>query len=505
MATAQTEVVVIGSGFGGSVVAARLQEGGAKVTLLERGPWWDSVPTRSMGIAQRTAFPRGAALFTRALRSLTHPLLPWGKTEINRRGLFEVYIAKGMEVVCTAGVGGGSHVYSGLHRRPARHDFWDNHVDDLSEASMAAHYDAFLTRVGSSRPTPANQPPHGAAAIYADHPHFAPVVPKDEVRVGFAFPQDPKAARLLKTSAGIERWEADYTTGDHGFLGAPSGSKSTMDFIYLAPAMQKGLDVRAMSEVVSITRQKVHGKRFRVDYMDLVTKTRAAIECDHVFVGAGTMNTLRLLLESRDIHGGLSGMPDLGKRFSGNGDIRGFWDLNDQSRDYSEGIPSKGAIRLRDPNWPQVGIGRNNMPSINSYPFPAFIKNRFKRGMVVSGMGADAMDGTALIRNGKFAIDFDPSHSPIYGDIHRVMMQMAKLSGRPIYAGRRPSTVHPMGGACLGRTQAGGVIGSGGEVHGIEGLYVADGSAFPMPTAAPPTLSIGAWGENVAACFLNTK
>lgn len=502
MAADATEVVVIGSGFGGSVSAARLVEGGAKVTVLERGPWWDTVPVRSMGIANRTAFPRGLSLFRRALRAVHHPLLPGGSLRISRTGLLEVYVSRGMEVICSSGVGGGSHVYSALHRRPARPDFWDGHCDGLDEATMAPHYAAFLARVGSARPGPSNTPPHGALKLYGDHPHFAPVVPKDEVRVGFLFPRDPANPQLVTTEAGISRWETDYGSGDHGFLGAPSGSKSTMDFIYLGPALRHGLDVRPLSEVVAITAQPGAARRFRIDYVDHGARRRSAIDADHVFLGAGTLNTLRLLLQSRDVHGGLPAMPHLGRRFSGNGDIRGFWDLNTPDTDYTEGIPSKGAIRLRDESRPQVGIGRNNMPSVDAYPFPRSVRQRLKRGMVVSGMGEDAMDGTASIAGGRFRIDFDPANSPIYGRIYEVMQEMARLSGRPVYAGRRPSTVHPMGGACLGRLETGGVVGANGEVHGVPGLHVVDAAAFPRPTAAPPTLSIGAWAENVAARFL---
>ncbi|MDF1855733.1 GMC oxidoreductase [Pseudooceanicola sp.] len=502
MGSDSTDAVVIGSGFGGSVTAARLAESGVQVTVLERGPWWDTVPVRSMGIKDRTPLPRGISLFARAMRSVYHPLLPWGRTRINRKGLFEVYYSRGMEVVCSSGVGGGSHVYSALHRRPARPDYWDGHCPDLNEASMAPHYAAFVARVGSTRPGPDNAPPHSAMEIYSNHPEFTPVVPKDEVRVGFRFPEDPANPKLTQTEAGIERWETDYSTGDHGFLGAPSGSKSTMDFVYLGPAIRKGLEVRALCEAISISAQTGGGRRFRVDYFDHNQRVRATIEADNVFLGAGTMNTLRLLLESRDRYHGLSGMPNLGKRFSGNGDIRGFWDLNDQDRDYSEGVPSKGAIKLRDESLPQVGIGRNNLPSVNSYPFPKFIRERLKRGMVVSGMGEDAMDGVATSEGRRFRIHFDPSNSPIYRQIHDALMEMGRRSGRRIYAGKTPATVHPMGGACVGEADAGGVIAANGEVHGVPGLYVVDAAAFPRPTASPPTLSIGAWAENVAARFL---
>ncbi len=500
-----TDVVVIGSGFGGAVTAARLAEAGVKVTLLERGPWWDTVPTRSMGIETRTPLPRGLRLLSHSIRSTYHPLLPWGRTRINRKGLFEVYVSKGMEVVCASGVGGGSHVYSAIHRRPLRPDYWDGHCDDLSERTMAPHYEAFIKRVGSSRPDPENAPPHTAVKMYSDHPDFAPVIPKVDMRVGFLFPRDKSNPKQVTTEHGVERWETDYSTGDHGFLGAPSGSKSTMDIVYLAPALNHGLDVRAMSEVISISATPNGPRRFRVDYHDHTGRKRRAIDADNVFVGAGTMNTLRLLLESRDRHGGLSGMAHLGKRFSGNGDIRGFWDLNTQGTDFTEGMPSKGAIMLRDDQWPRVGIGRNNMPSVDAYPFPKMLRERLKRGMVVSGMGADAGDGVAMIKNGKFRIDFDPSNSPIYAQIYDAMMEMARLSGRKIYAGRRPSTVHPMGGACAGRAEAHGVIGADGQVHGNPGLYVVDAAAFPAPIAAAPTMSIGAWAENVAARFIKAN
>lgn len=500
----ETDAVVIGSGFGGSITAARLAESGVRVTLLERGPWWDTVPTRSMGIAQRTPFPRGLRLFTHSVRSAYHPLLPWGPTLFNRKGLFELYFSKGMEVVCASGVGGGSHVYSAVHRRPAAPDYWDGLCDDLDEASMAAHYQSFIERMGSTKPGPENRPPHTALATYHNDPDFEAAVPTVDVRTGFLLPQDPQNPRLRTTGAGVQRWETDYRTGDHGFLGAPSGSKSSVDITYLAPALGKGLSVKDMCEVIAIEKIAETGMRFEVRFRDHNDRRRKTIRAANVFVGAGTMNTLRLLLESRDTHRGLSGMPHLGRRFSGNGDIRGFWDLNAKGQDFTQGMPSKGAVLLRGEGQPRIAVGRNNMPSVDAYPFPGFMRERLKRGLVVSGMGADAMDGVASLRNGRFSIHFDPANSPVYRKIFETMQEMARRSGRKVYVSPRPSTVHPMGGACVGRPDEGGVVGSDGQVHGIAGLYVVDAAAFPAPTAAPPTMSIGAWAENVSSRFTGT-
>ena len=64
VSTRTVDVVVIGSGFGGSIAANRLAATGMEVLLLERGPWRDTLPIRSLGIEAREPLPCGWRVMT---------------------------------------------------------------------------------------------------------------------------------------------------------------------------------------------------------------------------------------------------------------------------------------------------------------------------------------------------------------------------------------------------------------------------------------------------------
>jgi cholesterol oxidase len=69
---------------------------------------------------------------------------------------------------------------------------------------------------------------------------------------------------------------------------------------------------------------------------------------------------------------------------------------------------------------------------------------------------------------------------------------------------KRVITVHPLGGAPMGRHADEGVCDPYGEVHGYPGLYIADGAALPGPVGANPSLTIAALADRMSTRLLET-
>ena len=65
----------------------------------------------------------------------------------------------------------------------------------------------------------------------------------------------------------------------------------------------------------------------------------------------------------------------------------------------------------------------------------------------------------------------------------------------PHYLLNRVITVHSLGGCPMGDDPDQGVVDRFGQVHGVPGLYVADGAVMPGPVGANPSLTIAAFAR----------
>ena len=487
----QPDIIVVGSGFGGAVMASRLVEAGWKVVLLERGPWRDTVAVRAAGIEARKPLPRTGGMLS-VLRSLRPPKGPRRGVRLNKYGYLEMWIGDGIKVPCTSNVGGGSHIWAALLER-APQGFWNDRATGLSDATLAPHYDRVAQELKGVEPPDASAIPNHADHAWSNEGCFAPLEAGGQPLMGILFPDADGKLAAVTDENGIVREPLDVNRAN-GMFGSPGASKSTVDALFLLPALRNGLIVRDMHEVRRVSAGNSGG--WIVEARDLRSGRNVTLDAPKLAVCAGTMNTNALLLGSRDT-GGLTGLPALGTRLSANGDLIGNWPA--QSRDTTIGPPSFGRVKIRGHEDSAYVILAAGEPP----PLPGFLgkgaKRKAGRFVDLVAMSQDAADGRIWSDNGRIRFAFDLEGSASYAAAMRAMDAVAEASGRPVqYPKNEVFTAHPAGGCRISDNRAEGVVDGSGQVHDHPGLYVADASVFPQPVGVPPSLSIAAWASHVA-------
>jgi cholesterol oxidase len=349
-------------------------------------------------------------------------------------------------------------------------------------------------------------------------------------------------------------------------LGCNYGSKNTLDHTYLSAAQHAGADIRVRHEVKGFRPLgSDEGGGYEVTYVvhtgqdgepavDLPLHT---IECERLVLAAGTFGSSYLLLRNRAALPGLSDA--LGTRFTGNGDLLGFVMEAAQGEVGRQLAANTGpvitcAIRVGDEVDADGSTGRGHYIEDAGYPvFGAWLAEttgalgtvgraaRFATGRLVGalgdsdatsvgadlalllgdarltstslpllGMGRDVPDGVLRLREGRLEVDWTTETSLEYfNGVRGTMRTIAEQLGgtyadNPLWWVKRVITVHPLGGAPMGRHDREGVCDSYGEVYGHPGLYVLDGSLLPGPVGANPSLTIAAVADRAATHLLET-
>lgn len=489
------DTIVVGSGFGGSVMAARLAQAGASVLVIERGPWWG----QDDGDA-RTPFPRGARLG----RFLRNVRVNRGRRSreivLSRRGLFELHGFDGLWTLGASGVGGGSLVYANGQGVPTS-DYWDVFPPELSSEDMAPHFkraDEVL------RPTELPGWEHRrsdfAAALRASG--TGEVGP---VELAVTFGRDPSAPVTVRNDAGVAQ-QTCRQCGDC-VLGCPHRSKNTLDLTYLPLALRAGAVIRPMSEVTSIA--SVSGGH-RVRWVDHRNGAAEYAEARRLVLAAGTLNTLRLLFAAR-AEGLLGPLPKaLGNRFSPNGDYASLlWRV-------ASGAAPRGAVfnAVRcsiDQGSDGLFLGEASAP-VGSLPMPGALRRRLEESRFIFALGRDNGTATAWFDGRSVRSDAGRAIDPDYfAHVERVSRALADsyaprrtLTNIP-FGGGSPTvaTTHTLGGAAMARRHEEAVVDHTGQVRGHPGLYVADGSILAAPPGVPPSRTIVAMAERIAAIAID--
>lgn len=107
--------------------------------------------------------------------------------------------------------------------------------------------------------------------------------------------------------------------------------------------------------------------------------------------------------------------------------------------------------------------------------------------------------------SGRPVLDYDPGRVPEAVAEHRRLVGtlQRQLLGLGYVAATKPisitGTAHACGTLVTGRDPATSVVDAHGRVHGLDNLYVADGSVLPRSSRVNPALTIYAWGLRLAS------
>ncbi|WP_435974484.1 GMC oxidoreductase [Streptomyces sp. Qhu_M48] len=283
------DVLVVGSGFGGSVTALRLTEKGYRVGVLEAG-----------------------RRFTRA----TLPKNSWDLKNflwapaLGLYGIQRIHLLGNVMVLAGAGVGGGSLNYANTLYVPLKAFFDDPQWKDITdwEDELRPYYDQARRMLGVRlNPTTTPSDVHLKAAAQAmgigDTFHMAPV--------GVFFGDGDDGDGTAKAKPGGE--VADPYFGGAGpsrractecgecMTGCRHGAKNTLNENYLHLAEKAGATVHPMTTVVTVTEDSRGGFAVKTLPTDQRRKGKGrTFTARRVVIAAGTYGTQTLLHRMRD-------------------------------------------------------------------------------------------------------------------------------------------------------------------------------------------------------------
>jgi cholesterol oxidase len=558
------DAVIVGSGFGGSVTAARLAEAGWRVCVLERGK--DYPPT---------SFPRTPLEMKRNF---------WNP-RAGMQGMFDVWHFDGIDAICASGLGGGSLIYANVFLRKderwfVKEDLATGGYEDwpVTRADLDPHYDEVERRIGVQR-FPFERSPYDRTLKTIAYRDAAQRLELDwslpPLAVTFANEgMAPVPGEPITEAAPNLHGRARLTCQLCGEcdIGCNYGSKNTLDYTYLSQAWRAKAELRTRCEVRSFTPREKGG--YEVHYVfhdpaaegrptDTGALPRQVLTCEHLILSAGTLGTTWLLLRNKDALPALSDR--LGRGFSSNGDLLTFALCCKREDAAGKRVPrdidpSRGPVitsAIRMPDVLEGGDGRGFYLEDAGYPVfgswamqmlegpDAILKDiprllhhawNFLHGrhhseiggllatllgdtelasgaLPLLGMGRDIPDGTmSLEKDGLLEVDFDKDGaSKAYFDRVRDLSRKIadELGGdfeeNPMWYADRVITVHALGGCRMGDSAREGVVDPFGRVFGHRGLHVADGSVMPGPVGPNPSLTIAALADRFAEKIIEER
>jgi cholesterol oxidase len=485
-----SEVIVIGSGFGGSVAALRLAQKGYRVTVLETG--------------RRFADEEFASRPWQLHRMLWAPRL-------GLHGILRIRLRRNLLAISGAGLGGGSLAYAGVHYRPDEDAFqepgWPAGVDWAGE--LAPYFDVAermlgtTTVPGQARPGAGERVLHeiGEALGARAHP----------VRAGIHFgpPQQMLADPYF---AGQGPARTGCTLCGSCVTGCRQGAKNTLTKNYLHLAEQLGARLRPMTTVTALSPRPGGGWTVRTAPSTPGRRRAETLSADHVVLAAGAWGTTELLHRAR----AAGALPDLslalGTRVCTNRGVP--LAAAAPHFDVGPGIAISSAVRPTPSTLVQLcRVGPGTAPlaaafaSLTGPPGPGQTPpaRRFEQHTaLLFAMERSNSVLTSRYRRGRLTF-ITPDNTkptslrmPAAEDVARAYA--SQIGGRaytwwPSRLLRMPVTVHQLGGCPLGEDPQTSVADLQHRVHGYPTLHLSDASVITANLGVNPSLTITAMAE----------
>ena len=517
------DVIVVGSGYGGGVAAARLARAGKSVCVLERGREFltGEFPSR---------FPD-----LRREMQVSGPRLKSGVPT----ALYDVRAGADIHVLVGCGLGGGSLINAGVALRPDARVFADEvWPGQIRQDGLLDEGYARARRWLRPNPAPRARAMTKFKALETASAALGqpPIVP--DVCVSFAD---------TVNAAGIAQ-PACTNCGDC-CGGCNVGAKNTVALTYLPEARQQGAEIFTHLRVRHVGKADDGGWQVTADRLD-GTGGQVTLSAATVVLAAGTLGSTEILLRSRDR--GLALSDALGQRFSANGDLIAFgYGAQMPVGSIGVGHPSKvpgldigaavsGQIELRDADdlLQEIIIQEGVVPSALAPMLPVlFVPNGRLLGALHS-LVAGIYKGPFASLQTFFAVSHDNAGGSFTLDNDTLVLTWPGVADQPVYArldaalsrlvtsvggsyvknplagtvmGHQPATAHPLGGCGMGAELRSGVVDhkcrvfdatpDTGSTAVHDGLYVIDGSVIPRSLGCNPLLTITALAERAMLHF----
>jgi cholesterol oxidase len=512
------DVVVVGSGFGGSVAALRLSEKGYRVAVLEAG--------------RRFADDEFARTSWDLRRFLWAPA-------IGCYGIQRIHALPDVMVLAGAGVGGGSLVWANTSYRPLDAFYEDPHWAHIADwrAELAPHFDQAERMLGVT-----------AYAGWTPHDEVMRTVAR-EMGVGDTFHPTPVAVHFGEPGVEVE----DPYFGGAGprrtgctecgscMTGCRVGAKNTLVKNYLYLAEKAGAEVFPLTTVTAL--RPLPGGRWAVETRRSDRRLRRrTFTAGHVVLAAGTWGTQKLLHRMRDtgIMPALSGRLGELTRTNSESILGALARRVDPENDYSRGVAITSSFHPDERTHIEpvrYGKGSNAMgllqtlltdgdrprlrqlvgalvrqPSLlrslnvrrwSERTVIALVMQSLDNSIVVSGKRG--MLGRRKLTSRQGHGEPNPNWIPAGNEaVRRIAEHIDGIAGGTWgEIANKPLTAHFIGGCTIGTGSADGVVDAYHRAFGYPTLSIVDGSAITANLGVNPSLTILAQAERAFSMWPN--